>query len=527
MLFKDESGIEAPSQITAFEDTWHWHTGDTAETYHRLIMEGDKVSEMLQAFHSFIGQNQMMAYLVMMAARLKELHRVLKPTGSLYLHCDPTASHYLKILLDTIFDPENFLNEISWIRTSAHSSANRYGGIHDTLLFYGRTDRYKWNRTFTQYSPEYIDVFFDQTDEDGRKYKRTDLTGAGTRNGESGEPWRGIDVTATGRHWAVPAGMISRITGKAEGESLSTQQKLDLLDANGRIHWPKKQAGTPRLKQYPEDLPGVPLQDVITDIRPLHNLAAERLGYPTQKPVSLLERLLEASTDEGDIVLDPFCGCGTTIAAAQKLNREWIGIDVTHLSVGLQKLRLEDSFGLKAGKDYKVIGQPEDLSGAKKLAEEDKYGFQWWVLPLIGVRAFGAEKGSKIGKKGADGGIDGVRVFTDDGSGKAKKVIVSVKGGHVNVSQIRDLGHVIDRENAAIGVFVTLEPPTKPMLEEAAGKGFYTSPGWHKDYARLQILTVEDILTGKQPNIPHDYVQTFARAEKEDEVDHKDQISLF
>ncbi len=269
-------------------------------------------------------------------------------------------------------------------------------------------------------------------------------------------------------------------------------------------------------------------------------------------------------TNEGDVVLDPFCGCGTTIAAAQKLNRQWIGIDITHLAVGLMKLRLKDSFGMvpvgskrsaKRSEDtpvliggssaempferrssvhedksvlapsssaetsserrsgvredksvlapsYRVIGQPEDIDGAKELAVNDRYGFQWWILPLIGARALGAEKGQKEGKKGSDKGIDGIMVFTDNNSGKAKRVIVSVKSGHPNVSHIRDLGHVIDRETAAIGVYLTLEPPTKPMLTEAAEKGFYHSPGWNKDYPRLQILTVEDLLAGKTVDLP-------------------------
>ena len=292
-------------------------------------------------------------------------------------------------------------------------------------------------------------------------------------------------------------------------------------------------------------------------------------------PFALLERIIQASSNDGDVVLDPFCGCGTTIAAAQKLNRQWIGIDVTHLAVGLMKLRLKDSFGMlpagtkaalppdvqkssafpadapqdsggsaadprhsledskndstakqsfaahrqaepekKSGTFYKVIGQPEDLDGARELAEKDKYGFQWWILPLIGAKAFGSEAGKKEGKKGADGGIDGMMVFADDNSGKVKKVIVSVKGGHnVNVAHIRDLGHVIDRENAAIGVYLTLDPPTAPMIKEAAEKGFYHSPGWNKDYPRLQILTVEDILNGKTVDLPPN-IDTFKQAQK-------------
>ncbi len=237
------------------------------------------------------------------------------------------------------------------------------------------------------------------------------------------------------------------------------------------------------------------------------------------------------------------CGCGTTIAAAQKLNREWIGIDITHVSVGLQKLRLLDNFGMvptgtrkthhrdtegtekSRSKDlsdlsvsvvntsYRVIGQPEDLDGARELANTDRYDFQWWILPLIGARSLGAAKGEKQGKKGADSGIDGLMVFIDDKSGKAKKVIVSVKSGHVNVAQVRDLAHVVTREKAAIGVFLTLEPPTKPMVQEALNEQFYFSEHWNKNYPKIQILTVEDILNGKTVNLPGN-IQTFKKAGK-------------
>lgn len=558
VLFKDESGAEADSQITAFEDTWHWNAS-AEETYRELVLAGDDVSKMIEAFRSFIGTNQMMAYLVMMAVRLKELHRVLKPTGSLYLHCDPTASHYLKVLLDTIFGAQNYLNEITWVRTSAHSSANRYGGIHDTIFLYSRSSRYVWNKIFTPYTNEYIQTFFDEVDSDGRRYKRADLTGAGTRNGESGEPWRGIDVTAKGRHWGVPGNVVEKLVGLEAAQRLSTAEKLNALDKFGRIHWPKKEGGVPRLKQFPEDMPGIPLQDVIVDLRPIHNLAAERLGYPTQKPVALLERILSASSNEGDVVLDPFCGCGTTIAAAQKLNRQWIGIDITHLSIALQKYRLKDAFGLEpAGSKrkaeppaspggeivasssgdsssgdpasgavppahaggsasepatYRIIGEPEDLDGVRQLASEDRYQFQWWALSLIKARPLGGNDKDKTGKKGADKGVDGTITFIDEQGGKAKRVIVSVKSGHVNVAHIRDLGHVIDREQAAIGVYLTLEPPTKPMITEALEKGFYRSPGWNRDYPKLQIVTVEELLNGKQIDMPPSSI-TFRQAEK-------------
>ncbi len=472
---------------------------ETERVYHELINEPDQVGRMIESFRAFIGTNQMMAYLVMMAVRLRELHRVLKPTGSLYLHCDPTASHYLKILLDTIFGAENYRNEIVWQRFGSHNDANRFGRVSDTILFYSKTQKYNFNPIRVEYSEDHLKKRFRYSDPDGRKFWPNTMLAPGGR-GPSYE-WNGHT-----RNWRF------------------TKENMEKLEANNEIYYSEK--GMPYRKNYLDSLPGQLAQNVWTDIK-MTKSGAENLGYPTQKPVALLERIIQASSNEGDVVLDPFCGCGTTIAAAQKLNREWIGIDVTHLSVGLQKLRLKDSFSLTAltqsqadkfkgelpPNTYKVVGQPEDLAGAKELAEKDKYGFQWWVLPLIGAKAFGSEAGKKEGKKGADGGIDGMIVFTDDTSGKAKKVIVSVKGGGVNVSQIRDLGHVIDRENAAIGVYLTLEPPTKPMLQEATEKGFYHSPGWNKDYPRIQILTVEDLLNGKTVDLPPN-LQTFKQADR-------------
>ncbi|CAN5594108.1 site-specific DNA-methyltransferase [soil metagenome] len=508
VLFKNEAGSESESQITAFEDTWHWNQ-QAEQTYHELINEPDQVGRMIESFRSFIGQNQMMAYLTMMAVRLKELHRVLKPTGSLYLHCDPTASHYLKILLDTIFSAENFRNEIVWPRHNARSTDGRWPRVHDILFFYSKSKTFVYKDTQIPGSLHKIPHTL-ITGADGQKYQTYELTAPGvTRDGNSGLAWRGFDPSAMGRHWA------------------NNHDVMDQWDKDGLIHWPQRN-GFPRRKASEPFVAGdrlVTVGDVWSDIDRINQAAKERLGYPTQKPVALLERIVSASSNEGDVVLDPFCGCGTTIAAAQKLNRQWIGIDITHLSVGLQKLRLKDSFGLTGITDaqwkklddeqrethFVVEGQPTSLGGAKELAENDRYGFQWWILPLIGARAFGAEKGSKVGKHGADGGIDGLIVFTDDTSAKAKRVIVSVKSGHPNVTHIRDLGHVIDRENAAIGIYLTLEPPTKPMIAEAVGKGFYHSEGWNTDYPRIQILTVEDILAGKQPDLPPN-LQTFRQA---------------
>jgi adenine specific DNA methylase Mod len=495
VLFKSTAGEQSRAQIEAFEDTWHW--GDEAElAFDGVMTSGNSdAAEMLRAMRSFLKENDMMAYLSMMAVRLLELHRVLKPTGSLYLHCDPTASHYLKILIDAIFGATNFRNEVIWKRTSAHSSAKRYGPVHDTLLFYGRSDSSIWYPQYTGYDPDYLDTFFDQTDSEGRRWKRMDLTGAGVRHGETGQAWRGIDVTAKGRHWAYPPTV------------------LESLDAAGKLHWPKKADGMPRLKQYPEDLPGVPLQDVWTDIRPMHNLAAERLGYATQKPITLLERIVTASSKKEDTVLDPFCGCGTTIHAAQKLKREWVGIDITHLAISLIEKRLNDAFpGIK----YEVHGTPKDLEGARALAAQDKYQFQWWAVSLVNAIPFGGKK------KGADSGIDGLIYFKPEGK-TTEKAIVSVKGGdNVNVAMVRDLAHVVDREKARIGVFITLADSTGPMRTEAVKAGYYETI--YGKYPKIQILTIAELFAGKQPNIPLVDSASFKKAARESEGGEQDKL---
>jgi DNA modification methylase len=506
VLFKDEGGKEADAQITAFEDTWHWNA-KTEQTYHDLVTLGDaNVSAMISAMRQFIGTNQMMAYLVMMAARLAELHRVLKPTGSLYLHCDPTASHYLKMVLDTIFGPKQFRNEIIWQRTSAHSDTKQgnvlhMGRIHDVILYYTKSDDAIRNEVYQPYSEEYIKDFYRYQDPDGRRYRLGDLTGPG--GAAKGNPqYEFLGVT---RYWRFK------------------REKMEELYKQGRIVQTKPGA-VPAYKRYLDEMKGVPLQDVWDDIQPIGAQAAERLGYPTQKPLALLERIINASSNPGDVVFDPFCGCGTTIAAAQKLGRKWIGIDITHLSIALQKYRLKDSFGLEEKKEYDVKGEPEDLPSAQQLAHDDRYQFQWWALSLVKARPLGGERpaerpagsprpGRSEGKKGADRGIDGVINFIDDASGKAKRVLVQVKSGKVKSGDVRDLHGTMEREEAAIGVFITLETPTRDMQTEAASAGFYHSPGWDKDYPKLQILSIADLLTGKTVNMPNTSI-TFKQARK-------------
>ena len=496
VLFKHESGDAAEAQVKAFDDTWHW--GQEAEhTYHELVTKGlPPVADMIGAMRQFIGDNQMMAYLVMMAARLAELHRVLKPTGSLYLHCDPTASHYLKVVMDTIFGTQNFRNEIYWKRKYGRTGPiNRFGTACDVLFLYTKSDTYTFNTQYTENDPEYIRKFFVHVDSDGRRYQIDNLASPNPRPNLMYE-YKGYKPPAKG--WAI------------------SREKMEQWDKEGRLHFPTSPDGRIRRKRYLDELKGEEVQSLWDDILPIGSQAQERLGYPTQKPVALLERIVSASSNPGDVVLDPFCGCGTTIAAAQKLGRHWIGIDITNLAIALQKYRLQDTYGLEAGRDYLVIGEPVDLASATQLAQDSRHQFEWWALSLIRAQPINpGDSSGKKGKKGADRGIDGQIVFIDDSGGKPKRIIVQVKSGHVSASIVRDLRGVIEREGAAMGVLITLDPPSQPMKTEAASAGYYTSPGWGRDYPRLQILTVEGLLAGVERLDRPPAAVTFKQAQKE------------
>jgi len=520
VIFKDEAGRKSDAQMLAFEDTWHW--GPDAERVYEYLTntarhEGrvpDSVSAIISALRQGIGCNQMLAYLVEMSARLVELHRVLKSTGSIYLHCDPTASHYLKVILDAVFGVQQFRNEIVWRRSGSHNSSRRFGPIHDILLFYSKTDYYFFKTVFRPYLQGHVDSYFKQVDDAGRRYWTNALTGAGIRNGSSGLPWKSYNPTSIDRHWAIPGKIAEEI---GIDDDLSSQEKLDLLDSAGFVvHPTKPSTAMPTYVQYLDCSPGIPLQDIWAyqphtggvlyntheaidqDIRWLKaQKDEERLGYPTQKPLGLLERVIDSSCPEQGVVLDPFCGCGTALVAAEKLGRKWIGIDITYLAISVMKARLRDSFGLE---DVEVIGQPTEVEGARQLAQsspEGRYQFQWWAVDLVGATPAGGDK-----KKGADKGIDGRITFTDAG-GKLEQVIVSVKSGHVDSPQIRDLKGTLEREKAVIGLFITLEEPTRQMLEEAITAGFWHSEVWNEDYARIQILTIRDLLeAGKRPHLP-------------------------
>jgi DNA modification methylase len=481
LLYKDADGRASDAQVQAFEDTWAWGPA-TARLFDDLVTFGDAdVAALLGALRQLLGTGHLMAYLVMMTARLVELKRVLKPTGSLYLHCDPTASHYLKIVLDGIFGPECFRNEIVWKRTSGHANtrqgAQHYGRNSDTILFYTCSDGYTWQQPYLPYDEDYIEDKYSHIEpETNRRYQLDNITGpGGAAKGNASFEFLGVT-----RYWRY------------------SRENMERLYREGRIVQPRPGA-VPRYKRYLDEMKGQPLQCVWTDIPPLNSQAAERLGYPTQKPLALLERIIAASSNPGDVVLDPFCGCGTAIDAAQRLGRRWIGIDVTHLAIAIIKSRLATTY---PGLTYAVRGEPTDHAGAVALAQQDRYQFQWWALSLVRARPLGQEAGSKQGKKGADRGIDGLIPFVDEANGAVKRAMVQVKSGGVSSAVVRDLRGVVERETAPLGVLVTLEPPTRDMLAEAAAAGVYRSPGWQRTYPKLQILTVAQLLAGATVQMP-------------------------
>jgi site-specific DNA-methyltransferase (adenine-specific) len=472
LLFKTPKGQESDAQIAAFEDSWRW--GEQAEVeFADLLHNGpSNVTELIRSLRGMLGENNMMAYLIMMASRLVELHRALKPQASLYLHCDPTAGHYLKIILDGIFGAENFRNEITWKRTFAHGNVGRnYGSIADHLLFYTKTDKYTWNQPFKVLSDEEIAEKYPMKDADGRRWQSVTLRNPSLR---------------PNLHFSYKASNGITYHPHRNGWSCN-RQRLTQYDREGRLHFPMKKDGALRLKMYADQSNGERVQNIWTDIAPIGALAAERLGYPTQKPLALLERIVRTSSNEGDIILDPFCGCGTAVHAAQNLKRNWIGIDVTHLAIAIVEKRLRDAF---PGVKFHVHGTPTDTEGAKELANRDKYEFQYWACSLVNAQPFDGRK------KGADGGIDGLIYFQDDKQ-STKKIVVSVKGGqNISVQMLRDLRGVIEREKAAIGLFVTLADPTKPMRDEAVKAGFYTS-SQGANFSRMQILTIAGLLEGR------------------------------
>ncbi|QWC57240.1 site-specific DNA-methyltransferase [Erythrobacter sp. 3-20A1M] len=492
ILFKGPEGGQSESQIEAFEDTWHWN--ESAESAFDEVMRSGNTDAytLLRAMREFLGDNDMMAYLAMMAVRLIELHRVLKPTGSLYLHCDPTASHYLKLLLDGVFGATNYRNEIVWKRTTTHSDSKTWSKVSDVILFYTKSKNFVWNTPRDAHSNDYVSNKYRYDDGDGRGLYRLDNMTSPNPRPKMMYDWHGFPFPPKG--WRYQR---------------DTMQKLH---HEGRIHYPTRSDGSldhskrPQLKRYLNEMEGGVMGTVWSDIRPINSQAQERLGYPTQKPLALLERIIAASSNEGDVVLDPFCGCGTAVHAAQKLRRQWIGIDVTHLAIGLIEKRMTEAF---PGLEFEVKGRPQSLKAAEDLARRDKHQFELWALSVVEADPW------KGGRKGADTGIDGIVWFKPDGK-KTEKAIVEVKGGGVGPKDIGRLAQVMERENAKIGVFLTARLPTRAMERDAAAVGMWENEYTGRKHARLQIITLAELFQNKRPDIPWVDTSLARKAKRED-----------
>jgi site-specific DNA-methyltransferase (adenine-specific) len=479
VLFRSPAGNRSQAQIEAFKDTWYW--GEEAErAFDQVMRSGNtNAADLLRAMRSFLGENDMMAYLAMMAIRLIELRRVLKPTGSLYLHCDPTASHYLKILLDAIFGPMCARNEIIWRRSNPKSLGSvNLPTCTDTILRYSKGSTVIFHQPYEAHDPGYLESAYKYSD-DGGVYRLLPLL-----NPNDDRPNLTYEFLGVTRVWRW------------------TKERMQKAYEDGLVVQLKPSA-VPQYKKYLRDSKGRTITNCWTDIP--QAAGNESLGYPTQKPLALLTRIIAMSSNDGDLVLDPFCGCGTAVHAAQKLGRRWIGIDITHLAISLIERRLKDAF---PGLVFDVHGTPKDLDGARDLARRDKYQFQWWALSLVEAQPYAGKK------KGADSGIDGLIYFRSDAK-VTERAIVSVKGGdNVSVGMVRDLKGVMEREKSPIGIFLTLAPPTRAMATEAASAGLYTLGA--RQYPRVQILTIEQALAGQQPAIPLiDTGAAFKRAARE------------
>jgi len=500
VLFQAKTGEESPAQIEAFGDTWTW-SHETEALYQELVGSASvRVADALEAMRKLLGDNDVLAYLVMMTARLVELHRILKLTGSLYLHCDPTASHYLKILLDSIFGINLFRAEITWKRYGSHNDAKGYGAVHDTIFYYSKGRQVTFNKQYQAYDDAYVRERFRFQDSDGRLWAEQELASPNPRPNltYSYLASNGVEYSPPPNGWKV------------------TRERMQELDEQNRLHFPAKASGRLRLKSYLDEGKGVPIQDVWADILSIGGTSQERLGYPTQKPQKLLERIISTSSDPGDTVLDPFCGCGTTVDAAQKLRRRWIGIDITTLAVDLIDARLRHTYGEKIRETYEIRGIPRDLAGAMALFNHSPFEFERWCVMLL--------DGQPNEKQVGDKGVDGVIRFPLDKK-TSGRILVSVKGGSSNPGHVRDLLGTVQSQNASMGIFVCMQKPTKGMLDAANHSGVYTYPVNGQRFPTVQIITVEELLNDKRPHMPNTLLPYF-QAQRRYDTGEGNQLSL-
>lgn len=501
-IYSDETGRPLPDQIEAYTDTWTldaeglWTIRDIPILLGEHGVNGHSANFLASFLNGLVHlQPDMAAYLAYMTERLVWIRRMMKPAASLYLHCDDAAGHYLKIVMDVVFGSNNFRNAITWKRTWAHNDPKRFGRITDTIFFYSKSGDYTWISQHADYSEDYIRKFFRFEDERGQ-YRLVTLTGPKVSAGDSGSTWRGYSPTTSGRSWSVPRRIVRNLAGQ-EALAWSIKERLDLLDEHDYIYWPPK-GNVPQFKQYLHEMPGAPVQDLWTDINRLSPNSKERLGYPTQKPLALLDRIIQASSNPGDIVFDPFCGCATTIEAASKLNRGWIGIDITiHAIKRVARLRLQDRLHLAQGSDYVIEGVPQNWEGALELWRQDPYQFQKWCVEQV--------EGFVNVKKSADDGIDGRIYFPMPGEKVLQCMALEVKGGAtVGIADVGYLSSVLKYDNVQLAGLIILRELGKQQEKnfklKMALAGEIEIEG--RTYPRMQMLTVREILEGARFAMP-------------------------
>ena len=478
LLYKTMTGKPVPEQVEAFCDTWEMDPQKEAIARSMpVLMREHGVDDYyvdfwrlwMQALRT--SQPHLLAYLIFMVQRLLHMKTILRPTGSIYLHCDSTASHYIKVMMDGIFGHKNFRNEIIWKRAStvkgnSGQGSKSFGRNTDTILFYSASDHHTFNQQYTEYSGEYLEAAYRFKEADGRQYRLISMIGPG--GAAKGNPY--YEVMGVSRHWRY------------------SQKRMAELIAEGMVVQTKPGA-VPSRKHYLDQGKGVPIQSLWDDIAALQAASKERMGYPTQKPVELIRRIIETSSNPGDIVFDPFCGCGTTIYAAQATGRKWYGCDIAILSIKLVRETLTSSkYRLVEGHDFEVAGVPTSVEGAQELFNKDPSTFQNWFVERVG--------GFPMQRKSADRGIDG-RIYFETGDG-LRELLLQVKGGkHVRPTDVRDLRGVLEREgDARLAGFLSIAPPSKAMLQEAAEAGMYEYQGVY--YPRIQCLTTKDVLEEKR-----------------------------
>lgn len=496
VLFESIDLVDSTAQKQAFADTWS--NVSYMDSLNLLSDLNINLYNFLKNLENTGISISAISYLTTMAIRVHYMHRLLKDTGSFYLHCDPTMSHYLKLLCDIIFGEKNFKNEIVWQRTNAHNMKTpSFGRVHDIILFYSKSGKCTWNGIYEEYSDEQLSRF--RKDPDGRLYKAENLTYS-TANPQRQFEWRGTKPPSN-RSWGYPL------------------EKLEELWKEGKIL--AKSDGSPRqdgLKVYLDDLPGKALNDVWIDIQRIGNTSDERLGYPTQKPLALMQRIIEASSNEGDLVADFFCGCGTTIDAAEKLNRKWLGVDISHLAVRLIANRIGKD---ELNKTYEIHGFPQDIDSAKELAENVKGGrleFEEWIVEYL-LHGILNEKRNEMG-------FDGYRTFSTFESEK-QIVMIEVKSGNATVTQISHFINIVDDKKGSIGVFVCWKDQITKNMEILAKKAGYYELNNAPYCDKIQIISVEDLLEGKLPKIPESKRETFKKTVKKSKPEGLDQTLDF